>query len=64
MVGQFIGGAVQSCYEQGYNNQDYQYQPLVEDLEGGGALVFLSFPFFCNFQLVFTYVCIVFSVFI
>jgi hypothetical protein len=25
--GEFIGGAVQSYYEQGYNNQDYQYQP-------------------------------------
>jgi hypothetical protein len=24
---QFIGGAVQSYYEHGYNNQDYQYQP-------------------------------------
>jgi hypothetical protein len=29
--GQFIGGAVQSYYDQGYNNQDYQYQPTVED---------------------------------
>jgi hypothetical protein len=29
--GHFIGGAVQSYYEQGYNNQDYQYQPPVED---------------------------------
>jgi hypothetical protein len=29
--GQFIQGAVQSYYEQGYNNQDYQYQPPVED---------------------------------
>jgi hypothetical protein len=29
--GQFIGGAVQSYYEQGYNNQDYQYQPPVKD---------------------------------
>jgi hypothetical protein len=29
--GQFIGGVVQSYYEQGYNNQDYQYQPLAED---------------------------------
>jgi hypothetical protein len=30
--GQFIGGAVQSYYEQGYNNnQDYQYKPPVED---------------------------------
>jgi hypothetical protein len=27
---QFIGGAVQSYYEQGYNNQDYQYQPRAE----------------------------------
>jgi hypothetical protein len=27
----FIGGAVQSYYEQGYNNQDYQYQPPAED---------------------------------
>jgi hypothetical protein len=29
--GQFIGGAVQSYYEQGYNNQDYQHQPPAED---------------------------------
>jgi hypothetical protein len=29
--GQFIGGAVQSYYEQGYNNKDYQYQPPAED---------------------------------
>jgi hypothetical protein len=29
--GQFIGGAVQSYYEQGYNNQYYKYQLLVED---------------------------------
>jgi hypothetical protein len=29
--GQFIRGAVQSHYEQGYNNQDYQYQPPAED---------------------------------
>jgi hypothetical protein len=28
---QFIGGAVKSYYEQGYNNQYYQYQPPVED---------------------------------
>jgi hypothetical protein len=28
---QFIGGVVQSYYEQGYNNQDYQYQPPTED---------------------------------
>jgi hypothetical protein len=28
---QFIGRAVQSYYEKGYNNQDYQYQPPVED---------------------------------
>jgi hypothetical protein len=28
--GRFIGGAVQSYYEQGCNNQDYQYQPAVE----------------------------------
>jgi hypothetical protein len=25
------GGVVQSSYEQGYNNQDYQYQPPAED---------------------------------
>jgi hypothetical protein len=30
-VRQFIGGAVQSYYEQGYNNQVYQYQPPAED---------------------------------
>jgi hypothetical protein len=28
---QFIGGEVQSYYEQGYNHQDYQYQPPAED---------------------------------
>jgi hypothetical protein len=27
---QFIGGDVQSYYEQGYNHQDYQYQPPTE----------------------------------
>jgi hypothetical protein len=30
-IKQFIGGAVQSYYEQGYNNQVYQYQPPAED---------------------------------
>jgi hypothetical protein len=29
--GPFIGGEIQSYYEQGYNHQDYQYQPLAED---------------------------------
>jgi hypothetical protein len=28
---QFVGGDVQTYYEQGYNYQDYQYQPPVED---------------------------------
>jgi hypothetical protein len=28
---QFIGGVVQSYYEQGYNHQDYQYEPPAED---------------------------------
>jgi hypothetical protein len=28
---QFIGGEAQSYYEQGYNHQDYQYQPPAED---------------------------------
>jgi hypothetical protein len=28
---QFVGGDVQSYYEQGYNHQDYQYQPPTED---------------------------------
>jgi hypothetical protein len=28
---QFIGGDVQSYYEQRYNHQDYQYQPSAED---------------------------------
>jgi hypothetical protein len=28
---QFIQGEVQSYYEQGYNHQDYQYQPPTED---------------------------------
>jgi hypothetical protein len=36
----------------------------VEDWEEGGALVFFSFLFFCNFQLLFACVCLVFSVFI
>jgi hypothetical protein len=31
LSGQFIGGAVQSYHEQGYNNQYYQYQPPAED---------------------------------
>jgi hypothetical protein len=30
-AGQFVGGDVQSYYEQGYNHQDYQYQPPAED---------------------------------
>jgi hypothetical protein len=29
--GQFKGRVVQSYYEQGYNNQVYQYQPPAED---------------------------------
>jgi hypothetical protein len=28
---QFVGGDVQSYYEQGYNYQDYQHQPPAED---------------------------------
>jgi hypothetical protein len=28
---QFIEGTIQSYYEQGYNNQYYQYQPPAED---------------------------------
>jgi hypothetical protein len=28
---QFIGAEVQSYYEQGYSDQDYQYQPVAED---------------------------------
>jgi hypothetical protein len=48
----------------GYSYQDHQYQPPAEDWEEGGAFVFFSFPFFRNFQLVFTYVCVVFLVFI
>jgi hypothetical protein len=28
---QFIGGDVQPYYEQGYNYEDYQHQPPVED---------------------------------
>jgi hypothetical protein len=27
----FVGGDVQSYYEQGYNYQDHQYQPPAED---------------------------------
>jgi hypothetical protein len=47
---QFFGGDVQTYYEQGYNYQDYQHQPLAEDKEEGGASVFFSFPFFCIFS--------------
>jgi hypothetical protein len=61
---QFVGGDVQTYYEQGYNYQDYQHQPPAEDQGEGGALVFFSYPFFSNFQLVFAFVCVVFSVFI
>jgi hypothetical protein len=39
---QFVGGDVQTYYEQGYNYQDHQYQPPAEDLEKGGALVFVD----------------------
>jgi hypothetical protein len=28
---QFVGGDVQSYYEQGYNYQNYQHQPPAED---------------------------------
>jgi hypothetical protein len=28
---QFVGGDVQTYYEQGYNYQNYQYQPPAED---------------------------------
>jgi hypothetical protein len=28
---QFVGGDVQTYYEQGYNYQDYQHQPPSED---------------------------------
>jgi hypothetical protein len=28
---QFMGGPVQTYYEQGYNTQDYQYQPLAKE---------------------------------
>jgi hypothetical protein len=31
LPGQFLGGVVQSYYEQGCNNQENQYQPPVED---------------------------------
>jgi hypothetical protein len=31
LSGQFIGGVVQSYYEQRYNNQDYQYQPPAQN---------------------------------
>jgi hypothetical protein len=30
-IEQFIGGEAQSCYEKGYDNQVYQYQPPAED---------------------------------
>jgi hypothetical protein len=43
---QFIGGDVQTYYEQGYNYEDYQHQPPEEDWEEGGALVFLFFSLF------------------
>jgi hypothetical protein len=59
---QFIGGEVQSYYGQWYNHQDYQYQPPADDSRGG-ALVFFPFPLFFNFQLVYAYICVVFSLF-
>jgi hypothetical protein len=49
---QFVGGDVQTYYEQGYNYQDHQYQPPAEDKEGGTLVSFLLL-FFYNFQLVF-----------
>jgi hypothetical protein len=61
---QFVGGDVQTYYEQGYNYQDHQYEPPAEDYEEGGALIFFSSPLFSNFQLVLACVCVVFSVFI
>jgi hypothetical protein len=42
--GQFIGGAVQSYYEQGYNNQDYQCQPPADRERRSFSLIF-PFPF-------------------
>jgi hypothetical protein len=43
--GQFIGVVVQSYYEQGYNNQDYQCQPSQKIRERRG-FSYLSFsPF-------------------
>jgi hypothetical protein len=60
---QFVGGDVQTYYEQGYNYQDYQYQPSGGRLRRRRSFSFL-FLFFFNFQLVFAYVCVVFSVFI
>jgi hypothetical protein len=48
---QFVGGYVQTYYEQGYNYHDYQYQPPAEDYEEGGALVFFYFLFSLIFSL-------------
>jgi hypothetical protein len=61
---QFVGGNVQPYYEQGYYYQDHQHQPLVEDKEDLGTLVFFSFLFLCNLQLLFMCVCVIFSIFI
>jgi hypothetical protein len=47
--GQFIGGEVKSYYDQGYNHQDYQYQPPAEDYRGG-ALVIFPFSLFLQFS--------------
>jgi hypothetical protein len=50
-VRQFIGGAVQSYYEQGCNNQDYQCQPPAKIRERR-SFSYLSFtPFSLIFSL-------------
>jgi hypothetical protein len=49
---QFVGGDVQTYYEQGCNHQDYQI-PTTDGRLEGGALVFFSFlfPFSLSFSL-------------
>jgi hypothetical protein len=59
-----LGEGVQTYYEQGYNYQDHQYQPASGRLRRRRSFSFNSFSLFYNFQLLFAYVCVVFSVFI
>jgi hypothetical protein len=61
---QFVGGDVQPYYEQGTTtkiiNTNHRWRIRKEE----EFYFSFSFPFFCNFQLLFACVCVIFSVFI